>query len=207
MSARRLLHDRSAAGAAEFAMVLPLLILLLFGIIDAGRFMWEYNRAEKATQVGARMAVVTNVIPGGLAAQSYLGNTAGGTALTQGDLISRLALGKIVCTNTACCNPTTLCTTPYPALGTYDAATFTAIVTRMRYMKPDITAANVRVEYSGSGLGYAGDPNGMDVSPLVTVRLTGVRFSSIATLFFVNFTMPDTLTTLTAEDSVGSQSN
>ena len=36
--------------------------ILLFAIIDGGRFAWEYNRAEKATQIGARMAVVTDVI-------------------------------------------------------------------------------------------------------------------------------------------------
>ena len=30
-------------------------------------------------------------------------------------------------------------------------------------MKPDITAANVRIDYSGSGLGFAGDPNGMEI--------------------------------------------
>ena len=44
--------------------MLPLLILFLFGIIDAGRFLWEINRAEKATQVGARLAVVTDVVLG-----------------------------------------------------------------------------------------------------------------------------------------------
>ena len=199
MSAPRLLHDRSAASAAEFAMVLPLLILLLFGIIDAGRFMWEYNRAEKATQVGARMAVVTNVISTGLGTQGYVG--VGG--LTQGDVIPASALSPIVCTQTAC-TCTGSCPTGYAVA---DTPAFNAVLTRMQTMKPDIAAANVRVEYRGSGLGYAGDPNGMDPSPLVTVRLTGVQFNSIATLFFVNFTMSDTLTTLTAEDSVGSQSN
>ena len=62
----RLLRDRSAASAAEFALVLPLLIVFLLGIIDAGRFMWEYNEAEKATQMGARYAVVADPAATGL---------------------------------------------------------------------------------------------------------------------------------------------
>ena len=52
-------------------------------------------------------------------------------------------------------------------------AAFDTIVTRMGYMKPDIAASNVRVSYRGSGLGFAGDPNGMEIAPLVTVELTG----------------------------------
>ena len=56
----RLLRCNQAASSAEFALVLPLLLVLLFGVIDAGRFMWEYNRAEKATQMGVRYAVVTD---------------------------------------------------------------------------------------------------------------------------------------------------
>ena len=55
--------------------------------------MWEYNKAEKATQVGAREAVVTDVIPGGLATASYVGQTVGGAVLTQGDRIPAAALG------------------------------------------------------------------------------------------------------------------
>ncbi len=62
---KRVRRDRRGASAAEFALVLPLLLLLLFGIIDAGRFLYETNRAEKATQMGARYAIVTNVIPAG----------------------------------------------------------------------------------------------------------------------------------------------
>ena len=42
------------------------MLILLFGIIDGGRFMWEATEAEKATQMGARMAVVTNPVAGGL---------------------------------------------------------------------------------------------------------------------------------------------
>ena len=76
----RLRLDRSGASAVEFALVLPLLLLFLFGIIDAGRYLWEVNKAEKATHYGARMAVVTNVVSPALAATNYVG--VGG--LTQG---------------------------------------------------------------------------------------------------------------------------
>jgi Flp pilus assembly protein TadG len=66
MLVSRLYRCDRGSTAAEFAMTLPLVILLLFGIIDAGRLAWEFNRAEKATQVGARVAVVTNSFPSGL---------------------------------------------------------------------------------------------------------------------------------------------
>ena len=77
----------------------------------------------------------------------------------------------------------------------------------MQYMKPGLTAANVELHYTGSGLGFAGDPNGMEIAPIVTVRLTGVQFTPITTLLFATFTMPDFRSSLTAEDSSGSQSN
>jgi hypothetical protein len=79
----------------------------------------------------------------------------------------------------------------------------------MRHMKPDITAANVRIAYRGSGLGFAGDPNGMEIAPLVTVELTGATFRPVSTALFGNptFPLPPFRTTLTSEDSSGSQSN
>ena len=85
----------------------------------------------------------------------------------------------------------------------------------MRPMNPDINTANIQVEYRGSGLGYAGDPNGMDVSPIVTVRLvttpaqTALKFKPITTMFLggTSFTMPEFAASLTAEDASGTQSN
>lgn len=203
---RRLLRNRHGASAAEFAMVLPLLLLFIFGIIDAGRFLWAFNRAEKATQVGARVAVVTDVIPGGLATADYIGVS----GLTQGDVIPASALGKLTCSRTACA-----CTGTCPATGTINTTAFDQIATRMRQMEPDIQNANIQVEYRGSGLGYAGDPNGMDVSPIVTVRLvttpaqTALKFKPLTTMFLggISFTMPEFAASLTAEDSSGTQSN
>ena len=207
MTKWRLLHDRSGSGAAEFALVLPLLILLLFGIIDSGRWMWAYNRAEKATQAGARVAVVTQIIPGGIAV-SWVGQSINGVYLTQGDVIPASALGTISCTKPSgvlACACTGAC--PF-GVAPINSTGWNAIVGRMKFMYPPITDANVEVRYSGSGLGYAGDPNGTDISPLVEVRLKDLNFTPITFLMLKSVqAIPAAHTTLTAEDLLGIQSN
>ena len=188
-----LLRDRRASSAAEFALVLPLLIIFFFGIIDVGRLMFTWNRAEKATQMGVRHAVVTDMVPATLASQNF--------ALTNGipggDPVPTSAFSDTTCDDTNCTN----------GWG-YDAAAFTAIVNRMRRGMPEITADKVEVRYENVGLGYAGDPNGPDVAPLVTVRLKDMYFSP--TLFWVfGFTLelPDFRAALTSEDGEGDVSN
>ena len=93
---RALLTDRRGASAAEFAIVLPLMLILLFGIIDAGRYAYSFNRAEKATQVGARFAVVTTPVAPGLAAFDFTT-----TGVAAGDPILRGTYGPLTCTSTA----------------------------------------------------------------------------------------------------------
>jgi hypothetical protein len=43
---------------AEFAIVAPIFFLLLFGIIEAGRFVFYYEVLHNATREGARYAIV-----------------------------------------------------------------------------------------------------------------------------------------------------
>jgi Flp pilus assembly protein TadG len=191
----RFLNDRTGATAAEFALVLPLLLILLFGIIDVGRWLWTYNEAEKATQMGARMAVVTSFVSASVG-DSYVG--ACSPALTQGDPIPAGCFSTITCTNSGCSG------------GTADTTAFGNIVARMQKILPQITAENVTVEYSPSGLGYAGDPSGSDVSPLVTVKLgtpTALQFQPLTALLLTTMDMPAFTTSLTAEDLSGSVSN
>lgn len=193
--------DQRGASAAEFALVLPLLILFLLGMIDAGRFLWETNKLEKATHMGARMAVVTTPVSTGLATMDYVGS--GG--LTQGDIIPAGALSPVSCTRTSCS-----CSGNCPMNVTVANSTaFDRILVRMQAMKPDIAASNVQVIYRGSGLGYAGDPGGMDVSPLVSVELSNVRFQPVTGMFFggLPIRLPMFRTTLTSEDSDGNDSN
>ena len=200
---RRLLLDRTAASAAEFALVLPLLLILLLGMVDTGRWLWTYNQGEKGVQLGARFAVVTNPLTSGLNS-SYLG--VGG--LTQGDAIPASAFGKVTCTGGGTvAAPTVSCsctTAPCPALGTADNTTFGALFTRLHSFLPGIVPTNVQVIYSSSGLGYAGNPNEPDLSPLVTVEVSGLPFTLISGFLFVSTSMPTFSTSLTAEDEIGS---
>ena len=205
-----LIRDGGGAGAAEFALVLPLLILFLLGIIDIGRLMYVTNMAEKATQMGARFAVVTNVLPANLATADYTNvvacpdpNVVGAfVACQNGDRITKTsALGKLVCTSTSC-----TCTGTCPS-STMDAAAFGRLVTHMKNFYPAIGATNVVVTYAGSGLGFAGDPTGMDVIPLVTVSLRSLTFKPITLFSTIQFNLPSFPTTLTEESALGNYSN
>ena len=196
MSLGALIRNRNGAGAAEFALVLPLLLIFLFGIIDVGRYMWSINRAEKAAQMGVRMAVVTDYIASTIGAD-YLGQCS--TPLTQGDPIPADCFATITCSK-ASANAT--CTT-----GTADNTAFLRVANQMRIFMPEINDTNVEVIYSPSGLGYAGDPNGPDLAPVVTVRLYGMAFQPIAGFGLGGFSLPEVRSSLTFEDGSGTVSN
>ena len=197
----RLGRCRAGGAAAEFGLVLPLLLLLIFMVIDAGRVMFTWNLAEKATQMGVRYAVVTNMIPSGLASYSFA--LSGG--IIAGEPIPQSAFGGVRCDNAGCtCKTGMTC----PALGTPVPGAFQNIVNQMRLFYPEIQAANVLVDYDYSGLGYAGDPTGPDVSPLVTVRLRNLTFTPITLLGMgPAMSLPDFSATLTQEDAAGTVSN
>jgi hypothetical protein len=192
---RALIRDRNAAAAAEFALVLPLLLVFLFGIIDVGRYMWAINRAEKAVQMGVRMAVVTDFLSEEVG-DDYLGQCA--TPLTQGDPIPEDCFATQTCDAAAC--------DPGGEVANYGAK-FGLIANRMRVFMPEIEDGDIEVTYSPSGLGYAGDPNGADVSPLVTVRLSGMTFRPIAFLALWDVPLPEVRSSLTLEDGAGVNSN
>jgi Flp pilus assembly protein TadG len=55
---RRRRHRRAGQALVEFALTAPLFFLLLFGIIEAGRFIFYYEILNNATREGARYAIV-----------------------------------------------------------------------------------------------------------------------------------------------------
>lgn len=205
MKKRNFIEHTSGASAAEFALVLPVLILLIFGVIDGGRWLWTYNRIEKATQMGARFAAVSDYTSSSVAT-SYVNTTCGGSTLQQGDLIPASCF-----TNVSCIKPATTVTC---SSGTADATAFDKIVARMQLFAQEITPASVKVEYLQSGLGFAGTPNAPDVSPVVRISVDDpttsvLTFHPISFLTFkqTGISMPKISASLTAEDLKGSQSN
>lgn len=200
--------DKAAGPAAEFALVLPLVIIFLLGIVDVGRLMWTWNRAEKATQMGVRYAAVTNYVVPGIANQSFVGIA----DLTQGDVISKDKYGTTTCQKPASnvvCACVGVCpwgASPAAAGGTPDP--FTNIFNRMDRTMPELTAANIEILYQPSGLGFAGDPNGSEIAPIVTVKLKNVNFTPLVfELFGGAITLPDFRASLTMEDGQGTVSN
>jgi Flp pilus assembly protein TadG len=199
--AHAFLRDCRGASAAEFVLVLPVLALLIFATIDAGWYAWQINLAEKATQAGARMAVVTDPVASGLTTEDYNTTTYG---LTQGDTIPASALGLLTCTSSSC----TCTTAPCPSSLTRSSAPFDKIVARMQVYDPAVKAANVVVEYRGSGLGFAGDPSGMQIAPTVTVRLQNMQMNALSSFVWkAAINLPDFAYSLTMEDGSGSNSN
>lgn len=198
----RFWQDRNGGPAAEFALVAPLLILFLLGIIDVGRLMWTWNQAEKATQMGVRFAAVTDPMPSGLESFSY----AVDSSVPQGDVVSQTLFPGITCTSASCTwkpggsPPGSFSLTQTPGA-------FTLLVNRMNAFKSDIAAANVVVDYDYSGLGFSGDPNGPDVAPLITVKLTGLTFTPTFLFGAVSLTLPGFSATLSMEDGDGTNSN
>lgn len=57
---RALLIQNCGAIAAEFALVVPLLLVFSFGSIEFGRFMWMRNSLQTAAEAAARCSALNN---------------------------------------------------------------------------------------------------------------------------------------------------
>lgn len=185
---RHLIRDCSGATMIEFTITFFLLLLLTFGIAEFGFAWYQWNSAEKATQVGARAASISDPVASELATFDCKNNSIElGTACRSGGT----SFGTVVCSGTS-----SSCGGGY----SFSNAAFTEIFTPMQQMYPRLQAQNVIVEYVDVGLGFAG--RGSPV-PQIRVRLTGLTFGYVVLnglLGFAPINMPDFRATLTGED-------
>lgn len=60
LTAARVPRDRGQ-GLVEFALVIPVIMLLIFGAVDLGRAVYAYNTIANAARDGARVAAVNQI--------------------------------------------------------------------------------------------------------------------------------------------------
>jgi Flp pilus assembly protein TadG len=167
-------RDPSGAAAVEFGLVGGIFILMLMGLMEFGTVFWQWNQATKALQLGVRLAAVSDPVSSDLKTMTGVSGT-----VEEGDpmpYFQRICSGA----SQTCSN------------GTYDAGSMRTLVygrgntacptTTQRYpamcqLFPRIRPENVVVEYTHTGLGFAGRPGGP--VPSITLRLTGLEFDFV----------------------------
>ena len=181
-------HERSGAGAAEFAIICLVFVGVLLGILDMSRLAWEHNQMEKACLVGARFAVENYM------AAPDLANVCEPLGLTAFDPIPVASIDP---------NPVECDTTACNGYG-YDEIAFDAIVNEMSGITSLVNDPNVTIKvlYEHIGAGLCENPAGPDVWPLTTVTMTDRQFTFTTPLISAVFGTPDLecSATLTGED-------
>lgn len=119
---------RRGQSAVEFALVAPLLFLLMFGIVDFGRAMYYQNEITNAAREGARIAILAsnpcNSIYGdpsgdcALPSATPAGPTVCSAAEASGSLIANWTCGD----NTSTATPNTMPTSGSPGHAYVDVA-------------------------------------------------------------------------------------
>jgi len=198
-----LVRNERGAVLVEFTIVATMLMLLTFGVVEFGYLFWQFNSAEKATQLGVRKAVVTSPVATGLATADC-----GNANVTPGTLCSAAgttSFGTIVCTGDASFNPTCTGCAGGVSCASVSSTSFQTIVNVMQAAFPLILPQNVTVTYAYAGLGFAGRPTpvpvitvGLGTSPATPMTFTFFGLEGISG--FNTLTMPDFRATLTAED-------
>jgi Flp pilus assembly protein TadG len=207
MTLRSLWRGETGAVFAEFAILLPIVVVVVCGSIDFLYAFYQWNAAAKAVEVGARIAAVSDPVADGL-------NTLANQAVLNGAMPGApMPAFTVTCENETCscvgsCGSVTE--------NSFDVAAMNRIVfgrgnaacgqaagyyeIGMCDVLPSITPDNVVIVYRQTGLGYAGRPGGP--LPTITVSLQNMQFHFffLSSLFPVRVAMPPMTTTITAED-------
>lgn len=160
--ARSLLQDETGAALPELALVLPVFLLLIFGLIDFGRMGYEFVMANKATDLAARLAATLPPACPGVATENNRGIVVAGT------VPPRFGTGCASAANVCAAPATVTCT------AAVDSATATEVWARVNKLMPSYSGrANLRFSYSyDANLGFLGGP----FVPVVTVEITDLAF-------------------------------
>jgi Flp pilus assembly protein TadG len=203
---RSFAHDETAAITVEFVVVMLFFITITFFVLEVALAQFWWQTAEKAAQIGARLALVSD--PAVTAISSSTTNP-----VSSGGASGQACPANCDFNGVAGCTATIPCTWTCTGGGAGCSATaFSYIVNRMRQTYVPIKDSNVTISYSYTGLGYAGGP----LTPTVTVTLSGVPLklgfisiigNIIGTSAAPLFQIPTMTATMTGEDLQSSSSS
>lgn len=161
-------RDEDGSTMLEYAIVLPMFLLLLFGIVDFGRYGFDFVMTKKAMERGTRVIAVRNpVCPG-------VPNTHNRETTQSGE--TPPAFGTSCSVDGICENPGTISCSLNPT----DGGAGQEIWARIAAVMPStVVAEDITVTYAyNSNLGFLGGP----YVPEVTVELTGAQFEFVTPL-------------------------
>lgn len=160
----RIWRDEKGAVLVEFAIAIPLFLLLFFAILDFGRMAYRYVAAEKAMQVAARIAAVRPPACGGV------------------PNFNTSALQPPPQLGSSCASGANFCVTPATVTCTGSAGNPTAaeVWARVQGVLPNnATIANLRFSYEAEPrIGFLGGP----YVPIVTTELQDLDFEFVTPL-------------------------
>jgi len=160
--------DERGSALVEFAVVLPVFLLVLFLLLEFGRLGFEYVMANKAVQLAARLAVTRPAACPGVPTINARGAVPVGTVPPPFGTNCRSGM-------TVCAAPTTVTCVGASSNGT--AVETWALVSPL--LPVDATIANLRFTYAYTPqIGFLGGP----YVPMVSTELTDLNFRFVLPL-------------------------
>ena len=200
MFLRNFARNENGSVLVEATLLVPFLFVFLLGSIDFLYAFFEWNMANKAVQLGARLAAISDPVSSDLSTLTGLSDT-----VLPGEPMPAFTRA---CSSLSPTGATGTCTD-----GTYSQAAMRRIVfgdpqatacsdtgSGMCSLDASITPANVTITYTQTGLGYAGRPGGPVPTITVSLRNLPFRFFFLdALLRSADMTIPPMTTTTTGE--------
>jgi hypothetical protein len=194
-------RDEAGASLVETTLVFPLMLVLMFGLVEFGNVMWQYHATEKATAAGARFVATRAGAKGTLGPAGTELYTAAVPDCFVNDVSDPAGTPCSQATDGNGNGPSSVVLTcTGTGSGSCSSTEMSALLTEMQKYAPNLQAANVAVDLRGSTMGFIGRGRAI---PLVTVRTTGLTYNWVAAgalLGLGPLTMPNFASTLPAED-------
>jgi hypothetical protein len=186
----------------EMAIVASLLFIVVLGFVDFGYAFYQWNAANKAVQVGARLARISDPVASGLSLEPGIP-----TDISQAGAPVGIDIYHYVCTANDAGAVSCSC-----AAGTCKSLTANQDAFNLIYdgdssrpgmhdFFPRLEKKNIQIEYVATGLGFWGRPGGPVPTIKVSLRNLTFQFYFLGGLLgFNDIDIPGMVSSVTGED-------